>query len=210
MTADVVSQNGEGAPLSNMSLEVRVSKSDCPSPHSLRNKISRVLWSLAYGFLFRPSPRFCYAWRRMLLRMFGAQIGRNARIHSTVRIWAPWNLTVGTEASIGHDVDCYSVDRLEICDHATVSQYAMLCTASHEITDPHMRLISAPVVIGPQAWVCARAFVSHGVTVGEGAIVGAQSVVTRDVPIWTVVAGNPARVIKPRVLVEKQSIELHH
>ncbi|HLQ45630.1 MAG TPA: hypothetical protein VK137_12915 [Planctomycetaceae bacterium] len=92
------------------------------------------------------------------------------------------------------------MDRLEIGDHATVSQDAMLCTASHDISDPHMRLVTAPIVISPQAWVCARAFVAPGVVVGDGAVVGAQSVVTRDIPAWTVVAGSPARAIKPRKL----------
>ncbi len=54
----------------------------------------------------------------------------------------------------------------------------------------------APVVIRDKAWVGARAIVLRGVTVGEGAVVGAGSVVTRDVPDWTVVAGNPARVVR--------------
>lgn len=136
----------------------------------------------------------------MILRMFGATIGINARIDSTVRIWAPWNLNVGSEASVAHDVDLYCVGRLEIGDHATVSQYAMLCTASHDVSDPHMRLTVSPIVIAPQAWVCARAFVSPGVRVGTGAVVGAQSVATRNVADWTIVAGNPARMIKARIV----------
>jgi len=181
-------------------LQVRVGKSDCPSPHSLNNKILRVLWSMAYVTLFRISPRICYGWRRMILRVFGARIGRNARIHPTVRIWAPWNLRIGSEVSIAHDVDCYSVNRIEIGDHATVSQYSMLCTATHNITDPHMGLVTAPILVASQAWVCARSFVAPGISIEEGAVVGAQSVVTRDVAAWTVVAGNPARFIKMRVL----------
>ena len=63
-----------------------------------------------------------------------------------------------------------------------------------------MPLIYRPITIGAQAWVAANCFVGPGVTVGEGAVVGAHSVVAKDVPAWTVVAGNPARVIKPRRL----------
>lgn len=177
-----------------------VSKDKCPSSHSLSNKLGRVVWALVWGTLFRWSPRVFFGWRRFLLRCFGARIGKNARISPSVRVWAPWNLTVGDEVAIAHDVDCYCVDRLTIGDHATVSQYSFLCTASHDIFDPHMRLTTAPIVIGGQSWVCAGVFVSLGVTIGEGAVAGAMSVVTRDVAPWTVVAGNPAKQIRERIL----------
>jgi putative colanic acid biosynthesis acetyltransferase WcaF len=183
-------------------IQVSVSKAECPSPHSTANKIGRVLWAAVWLLLFRPSPRIFFGWRRLLLRAFGAKIGRNARILPSVRIWIPWNLTVGAESAIGHDVDCYCVDRITIGEHATVSQYAFLCTASHDLTDPHMRLTSAPIEVRSQAWVCAGAFVAPGVVIHEGAVVGARSVVVRDVAEWTVVAGNPARFIKKRVLKE--------
>jgi putative colanic acid biosynthesis acetyltransferase WcaF len=177
-----------------------VSKAKCPSPHSLGNKLARVAWAIVWGTLFRWSPRILFGWRRFLLRSFGAKIGKNSRISPSVRVWAPWNLTVGDEVAIAHDVDCYCVDRLTIGDHATVSQYSFLCTASHDISDPHMGLITAPIQIGSQSWVCAGVFVSPGVTIGEGAVVGAMSVVTRGVEPWTVVAGNPARFLKARKL----------
>jgi putative colanic acid biosynthesis acetyltransferase WcaF len=184
--------------MTNDPFQISVSRQDCPSPHSLANKMGRVLWAMVWWLLFRPSPRICFAWRRMLLRCFGARIGRNARISPSVRVWAPWNLTVGDEASIAHEVDCYSVDQITVGSHATVSQYAFLCTASHDVHDPHMRLTHAPITIGDQAWVCARAFVAPGVHIGSGAVAGACAVVTRDIPDWTIVAGNPAREIKRR------------
>lgn len=177
-----------------------VSKGACPSPHSLVNKIGRILWAIVWGTMFRWSPRIFFGWRRFLLRCFGATIGRNARISPSVKVWAPWNLTVGDEGAIAHEVDCYCVDRLTIGNHATVSQYSFLCTASHDIRDPHMKLITAPVEIGDQAWVCAGAFVGMGLNIGQGAVVGAMSIVTRDVPGWTVVAGNPAKTIGLRTL----------
>jgi putative colanic acid biosynthesis acetyltransferase WcaF len=107
---------------------------------------------------------------------------------------------VGTEASIAHQVDLYCVNQIAVGDHATVSQYAFLCTASHDVSDPHMRLTHAPISVADQAWVCAGAFVAPGVAVGEGAVVGARAVVTRDVEPWTIVAGNPAKYLRRRVL----------
>ena len=61
-----------------------------------------------------------------------------------------------------------------------------------------MLLLKPPVRVGDAAWICADAYIGAGVVVGEGAVVGARSVVVKDVPSWMVVAGNPARVIKPR------------
>ena len=118
----------------------------------------------------------------------------------SVRIWAPWRLTLEDEATLGHFVDCYCVAPVTVGAHATVSQYGYLCTATHDPTDPNMRLISRPIRIGSGAWVCARAFVGPGVTVAEGAVVAACAVAVRDVPPWTIVAGNPARAIKERRL----------
>lgn len=188
-------------------LRLDVSKTACPSPHSLSNKLGRVAWGIVWCLCFRPSPRPLHFWRRWLLKLFGAKLGANCRIDPSVRIWAPWNLNLGDEVAFGHHVDCYNVARVSVGSHATVSQYAFLCSATHDITEPHMRLVSAPIEIGAQAWVCAGAFIGPGITVGEGAVTGAHSVVTKNVPPWTVVAGNPARFLKRRELRDRAGDE---
>jgi putative colanic acid biosynthesis acetyltransferase WcaF len=81
-----------------------------------------------------------------------------------------------------------------------ISQYSVLCTASHDYTQGHLPLVTAPIVIGSQAWVCADVFVGPGVTVGEGTVVGARSSLFRDAPSWSVMAGNPAQKIRDRTL----------
>ena len=169
--------------------------------HSTRSRVARALWNATWILLIRPTPRgVLYGWRRFLLRMFGARIGRGAHVLPSCRIWQPWMLTMGDHSCLSEHVDCYSVDRVTIGAQAVVSQGAFLCTASHDISSPVMELTHAPIVVGPQAWVAARAFVGPGRTIGEGAVVGACSVVTRDVEPWTVVAGNPARVIGRRAI----------
>lgn len=99
---------------------------------------------------------------------------------------------------MGDFVDCYCVDRIVIDCEATVSQYAYLCTAAHDIESPSRDLITKPIHIGRGAWVFADAFIGMGVNIGEGAIVAARSVVIKDVEAFMVVAGNPSRVIKTR------------
>lgn len=162
------------------------------------NRLGRLLWGLVYWFLFRPSPRLLYGWRRFLLRCFGAKMGRGTVVHPSVRIWAPWNLEMDEYACLAFDVDCYCVDKIHLGARAVVSQYAYLCTASHDLNDPQTPLTTKPISIARNAWVFADAFIGPGVTMGEGAVAAACAVVVKDVPPWTVVGGNPAKVIKMR------------
>jgi putative colanic acid biosynthesis acetyltransferase WcaF len=164
----------------------------------VRNRLARWTWGLAYAFLFRPSPIPCHAWRRSILRLFGARVGRGAHPYPCCRIWAPWNLTLGDHSCLGNGAECYSVAPVTLGAHATVSQGSQICTATHDYNDPAFPLVSRPVSIGPRAWVAAEAFIGPGVNVGEGAVVGARAVVVKDVPPRAVVAGNPARIVKWR------------
>jgi putative colanic acid biosynthesis acetyltransferase WcaF len=123
-----------------------------------------------------------------------------AAVYPSARIWAPWNLEMGARSALGDDVECYNVDKVTLGEDAVASQQAFLCTASHDISDPGKRLITAPIQLRPLSWVCARAFIHPGVTLHEGAVAGAGSVVTKDVAAWTVVAGNPATFVKRRFL----------
>jgi len=167
---------------------------------SFGNKLARACWNVAWLLLYRPSPKFFAPWRRTLLRVFGARIGIGAQPASRCRIWAPWNLNMGEHSCLADDVDCYNVAPVKLGVHVTVSQYAFLCTASHDYEDPDFPLITTPIEICDYAWVGARAFVGPGVRIGEGGVVGATASVYRDVPVWTVVGGNPAKEIKKRIM----------
>jgi putative colanic acid biosynthesis acetyltransferase WcaF len=107
-------------------------------------------------------------------------------------------LELGANATIGARVFVYSAAKITVGDHAIVSPGAFLCTAGHDIEDPHFQTIAAPITIGAWAWVASEAFVGPGVTIGEGAVLGARGCAFRDLEPWTVYAGNPAREIKRR------------
>lgn len=160
--------------------------------------VRRALWEFLFMPLVAWSPKPCGFWRKGLLRLFGAKIGPGCLVSSGVRVLMPWNLTMGSNAWIGWDVDVYNYAPVTLGDNAVVSQYTYLCTATHDYEHPHFPLTYAPINVEDQAWVAARCFVGPGVTVGKGAVVGAQSVVFKDVPEWTVCAGNPCRPVKPR------------
>lgn len=169
------------------------------SKYSRSELLQRVLWGLLKP-LFHLSPRLCHGWRRVLLRLLGADIGRAVQLHPSVRIFLPGLLSIGDEAAVSEDVRLYNLGPLTIGAQATISQGAHLCGGTHDDADPALPLIRTPIRIGDAAWVCADAFVGPGVTVGEGAIVAARAVCVRDVPAWQVVAGSPARVIRSRTV----------
>ncbi len=166
---------------------------------SLKNKIGRVLWGFTYILLFRPfSLRVFKQWRIFVLKCFGAQISWKSMVNSSVKIWAPWNLEMGDHACLGPNIDCYNQGRITIKNNATISQKVYLCASTHDFTDPKHALILRPIIIGERAWIAADAFIGPGVTVGDGAVVGARGVVVKNVEPWTVVGGNPAIFIKKR------------
>lgn len=133
-----------------------------------------------------------------MLRVFGATVGRNTHIYPSSVIYMPWNLIIGDESSIGEWALIYNLGPITIGSKTTISQRVHLCAGTHDYTDPALPLLKPPIVIRDQAWICADAFVGPNITVGEGAVVGARAVVTKDVEPWAIVAGNPARFIKIR------------
>lgn len=165
---------------------------------SLTDAFWRALWLIVWAALFRPSPPPLHAWRRWLLTLCGARVGRGAHVYPSARIRAPWNLTLGAGSCLAAGVECYNVDRIELEDAAIVSQRAFLCAASHDYQRRDFALVAAPIVIARGAWVAAEAFIGPGVRIGEGAVVAARAVVSRDVEPWSCVAGNPARVVGRR------------
>ena len=166
------------------------------SSFSLTHRLARALWQLSWLLLARWTPRPLHAWRALVLRAWGARLGARCLVYADAVIWAPWQLTMGDDACIGDAVEVYNVAPITLGARAVVSQQAFLCAGSHDHRREDFPLISAPITLGARAWVAARAIVLPGITIGEGAVVGAGSVVTRDVPAGCTVAGNPARAVR--------------
>ena len=164
----------------------------------LTDRLLRGLWGLAYGVFFRISPRPFHAWRAFLLRCFGAKIGKHCHVYARARIWAPWNLRCADHATIADEAVIYNPELVQLGSHAIVSQQAYLCGATHDYEDPEFPLVAFPISIGSYAWVCARATVQAGVSVGDGAVLALGAVATKDLQPWTVYGGVPARKIKGR------------
>ncbi len=168
---------------------------------SRKNQLARFLWAITWFLLARPLPRSIgRSWKLFLLRSFGAKVHKTAHVYSSVRIYAPWNLEMHAFSCLAPDVDCYNVDKVIIGEHTTVSQKTYLCTASHDISKNNNPLITSPIIIEDQVWIGASAFIGLGVTIKQGAVVGATASVYKDVEPWIIVGGNPAKLIKKRVV----------
>ena len=172
-------------------------------------KIKRVVWNITAAFLFRPfiTPVF-RKWRIALLRLFGAKVEWDANVYASVKIWAPWMLQMGHRACLGPEVICYNQDGVVLEDETVVSQYTYLCTAGHDVNmmnTADKSLITAPIILKSKSWIGARSFIGMGVEIGEGAVVGATASVYKSVEPWSVVGGNPCKIIKMRKLINIKS-----
>jgi len=184
-----------------MTMRTDTSSNRQGAKYSKAEQLKRVLWALVTP-LFRFSPRTFFGWRNLLLRLFGAKIGSNVHIYNSAAIYFPWNLEIGDWSAVGEHAYIYNLGYVRIGKHVTISQRVHLCAGTHDHTHPALPLLKLPITVEDQAWICADAYVGPGVTVGEGAVVGARAVVVKDVLPWQIVAGNPARFIKKRVLVD--------
>lgn len=182
----------------------KIAPIDFQTPYTMRNKILRLVWSICWTLLARPFPRsVCNKWNLFLLRCFGAKIAKTAVVYSSVRVFMPWNLEMRDYSCLGPGVNCYNVAFVTLGVNATVSQNTFLCPGSHDIYSKRNEQIQKPIIIGDRAWVAIDAFIGMGVTIGEGAVVGARAAVFKDVEPWTVVGGNPAKFIKKRVIKDE-------
>jgi len=167
----------------------------------LKVKLLRALWGL-FQLPFLPhTPKGLSPLRIALLKLFGAKIGPACEVSGGVKIWVPWNLTMGERSAIGFNAEIYNFAPVTIGKHVVISQYNYICTSTHDYTHPNFPLVSKPIEIRSQAWVASGCLISPGVTIGEGAVIGARSLVTKSMPAWTVCAGSPCKPLKPRVIV---------
>jgi len=156
------------------------------------------LWWLVQSTLFGLSPQFMYGWRRWLLRLFGAEIGRKVLLRPTVRVTYPWKINIGDYSWIGDDVVLYSLGEIEIGNNVVISQKSYICTASHDYRKLTFDIFARKTTIEDQVWLAADVYVSPGITIGRGTLVGARSSVFSDQPEGMICLGSPAKPVKPR------------
>ena len=172
----------------------------------LTEKLLQRVWEVARLVLCYPTPFFMRKWRRCVTAIF-ARVGggwRNINNYASIardcRIDYPWNVSIGELSSIGSGAWVYALDKIAIGKNVCIGEDVRLITGSHDVSSPHFDLATKPITINDNVWIATGAIVLPGVTIGEGAVIAAAAVVTKDVEPWAVVGGNPAKFIKKRVL----------
>lgn len=159
----------------------------------LQSKFFLVEWLNVTLFLI-PNP-----FRNWYLRIFGIKIFNGSSIHRGCRFFHVGKFEIGNHSVI--NFGCYLDNRrgIKIGNNVGIAHNTKIYTLGHNIDSPKFEAKGAPVVIKDNAFIFSNAIIMPGVTIHEGAIVLAGSVVTRDVDAYTVVGGNPAKFIKKRI-----------
>ncbi len=179
-------------------LRIDLYKLHSQKPQGKRMRL--FLWRCFQFPFFVHAPQMLGPLRVLLLRIFGAKIGPACRVSNGVNILMPWNLTLGERSVIGCNTEIHNLASVEIGDHVVLSEYNYLCTSTHDYTHPYFPVQSLPILIDSQVWVAAGCFIGPGITISEGAVIGACSVVTKAMPAWMVCAGNPCKPLKQRII----------
>lgn len=166
------------------------------SPWSRSDKVRMLMWEFTWMIMCAWTPKPFNKWRLLWLWLYGTKIQGYPFVHQRAKVAVPWNLALYDRACLGDGAVAYSLGKIVLMEDSTVAQEAYLCTGTHDFGHPARPLQTGEIVIGRSAFIGARAFVMPGVNIGDRAIVGACSVVTKNVGPNIRVAGNPAREIQ--------------
>lgn len=172
------------------------------TPFGFGYKLKSRLWNLVNATLFRWSFFFMRKYRVAILKLFGANIDWSCSIDRNATIIAPWNLTMKEKSSLGEFSLTMCHNEVVIGEKTCIGRDVYLLTGSHNIESNTFELTTRPIKIGSCVWIATRSTVGKGVTIGDGAVIAAESNVIKDVETWTIVGGNPAKPIKKRVIKE--------
>ena len=169
-----------------------------------RSRIVEAAWLLAQALFVNswiPGTRH----RVLLLRLFGASIGKGVTIKPYLRVKFPWRLAIGDHTWLGESLWIENLTEVRIGNHCCISQGAFLCTGSHDWSAAGFDLITRPIHVGDKAWICANAGLGPGTEMGEGAILTIGSVAVGKLDPWLIYSGHPAAQLRRRKILQKSS-----
>ncbi|NEU27921.1 sugar O-acetyltransferase [Paenibacillus polymyxa] len=135
-----------------------------------------------------------------ILKDLFAEVGENVYIESNFRCEFGFNISIGNNVYINHDMIILDCNEVKIGNEVYIGPRAGLYAANHA-EDPYERaekgVYSAPIILEDHVWLGGDVKITQGVSIGKNSIIGAGSVVTKDIPPNFIAAGNPCKVIRP-------------
>lgn len=167
-----------------------------PKGQAILIRVWEVVWTLFVRWLPKPF----YRWHVLLLKMFGCKIHGHVFIAPSCRIYAPWLLEMGEHSCLGTRSEVYNLGPVKIGERTTLAQYVYVCNGTHDLANPILPLLVGDIEIGDDVFVGAKVIILPGLKLGNGSVVGAGSVLTKDTESFGIYAGNPAKFLKKRNL----------
>jgi putative colanic acid biosynthesis acetyltransferase WcaF len=164
-----------------------------------KSKIIVQLWWVVENTFFALSPQFFYGWRRFLLRLFGAKIGKDVLIRSTAKFTYPWKVSIGNYSWIGEETVFYSLDEISIGENVAIAHGVYFNTGLHDFTKKEFTIFSKKIIVKDECWITNDVYIAPGITIEKGAVIGARSSVYKNMPEGWICYGNPAKPIKKRI-----------
>lgn len=162
------------------------------------NGFKRLLWFYINAIIFKTSLLPVSAAKRVLLRLFGAQVAKGVVIKPCVNIKYPWNLSIGPNTWIGENVWIDSLVMITIGANVCISQGAVLLTGSHNYKKQTFDLLTGSIILADGVWIGAAAIINQGVTIASHTVLTVGSVATKNLDAYSIYQGNPAVKIRER------------
>jgi putative colanic acid biosynthesis acetyltransferase WcaF len=165
-----------------------------------RPRVVFGVWNIFKILIFLSPWPWPSSIKTIILKLFGAKVGKNVYWKPRINIHIPWKLSVGDSTWVGEEVCIINFDHVKIGSNCCISQRTTLCSGSHDYKSFDMAYRNSPIDIQDGVWIGAHCFVGPGVLIGTDAVVTAASMVNRSLPGGSVCAGNPCRPVRQRWL----------
>ena len=161
----------------------------------------RAVWFLVNSCFLQNSANPSSKSKVILLRLFGAKIGRNVIIKPGLNVKSPWFFMVGDNCMLGERVWIDSLALVSIGKNVCISQDVYMCCGNHDWSDRAFGKTVKPIVVEDGVWIATRATITGGVTLGTHSVVTACSLVVHNTEPYSINSGNPSKRIKQRIIM---------
>ncbi|MBO6739735.1 MAG: hypothetical protein JJ916_07745 [Phycisphaerales bacterium] len=167
------------------------------SPWSMRAKVLRLCWGVLGVTLWKWTPVGMWGFRRSVLRLFGARIGKGVRLHPSVKVIIPWNIDIADGVIVHQSAILYALGPIRIGKDSEIGPHAHICAGTHDFSDPAFTLLRQPITIGERCLIGIGSFIAPDTVIADGTILEPRCAMYTNTEAGGVYIGNPGKRIVP-------------